>query len=130
MHDRISDQLAGPVIGDVPAPVHVVQLGSHPVQCFLVDQQVRPVAVATHGVGVGVFEEEQVVVAAVQDPAFMDRPLQVPRLPVREPAQPAGTQHHCSSDSQSQVSRFSLMRRRKRTAVDPSKARWSHVNPR
>ena len=54
---RITDELAGTVIGDVSTPVHVMQfsaeLGEHP----RVDEKVGTIPVAADGVGVGMFEE-------------------------------------------------------------------------
>ena len=65
------------------------------------------------------------------DAALVQRSLQIPGLVVRQAPEPADAEPvHDSSCSQSQVSRFSLMRRRNSTAVEPSNARWSQVNPR
>jgi hypothetical protein len=54
------------------------------------DQQIRPIAVSTNGVGVGMFDEQQVVVrAASGDPALPQRFLKIPRFVVWKPTEPA-----------------------------------------
>jgi hypothetical protein len=88
---RIPDQLAGAVIGDVTAAVDVVQfrieLGEH----RRLDEQVGAVSVPPHRVRVGVFEQQQIVVVGASGPlALVDGPLQVPRLHVRQPTEPTG----------------------------------------
>ena len=121
--NRIPDELAGAVESDIAAPVDVVDLCR---QLGPIDQQVRGVAVSSDGENGRVLEQQQVVVRrAPNHLALMDRTLEIPGLRVGQAPQPAGPQHRlqASSCSQSQVSRFSLILLKKRTAVDPSRAR-------
>ena len=123
--NRVAHQLAGAVIGDVATPVDLMDLGADGGGEFRGDEDIGAVAEPPHGVGVGMLEQQQVVVrGTARNPALVKGPLQVPGLLVGQPAEPAGPElGHASSCSQSQVSRFSLIRLRNITAVDPSKAR-------
>ena len=143
-NDRVSDQLAGTVVGDVSSPVDVEALGSDLDQSLGGDQQVGAVAVAPQRVDVGMFLQQQVVGGAPSSvPPLPEGPLQVPGLLVREASQPSRPQESVVGRhpekpvglpgravtvqvrccSQSQFSRLSFIRRRNSTAVEPSKAR-------
>ena len=139
-NDRVPDELAGSVVGDVAAAVDVVHSAPKSPRRSSASQQVGAVTVATHGVDVGVLDQQQVVVGRVRP---VVRPSQKARCRSHassygEPSQPASPEPlarravgaHDSSCSQSQVSRFCLIRCRNSTAVDPSNTRWSHVRPR
>ena len=78
----VADQLAGSVVGDVTAAVDPDHLDSH--RCRF-DQHMIDVAVGAEGVHGRVLQQQQVVL----DRAPADRPLQGPRLPVRDASQPA-----------------------------------------
>ena len=128
--DGISDELAGAVIGDVTASVDGMEFGLQVGEDGSIHLQVRTVPVSPDGVRVGMLQQQEVVVSsAAVGPPIPDGALQVPRLCVPEPPEPADPQlstvprRHASSCSQSQVSRFCWIRRRKSTAVEPSKAR-------
>ncbi len=120
--NRIADQLAGTVKSDVPTPIHMKQLSAEFAQHSLINQQMGFVSVATDRVGGGMLEQQQIIISTTAiSAALVKGALQIPRLAVWKPAQPANS--HASSCSQSQVSRFCLSRCRKSTAVEPSKAR-------
>ena len=90
-HDGIADQLAGAVVGDVAAAVDVETLRADSGQSLLGDEEVGAVAVAAHGVDVGMFLQEQVIRPCPAGlPAFPEGALQVPGLVIREAAQPPG----------------------------------------
>ena len=119
--DGIADQLTRAVECDVSAAIDVVHLDPQP---HAVDEQVRAVPVAADGEDRRVFEQQEVVVPSpADDLALVDGTLQIPRFGIGQPTEPAGAEGHASSCSQSQVSRFCLMRWRKSTAVEPSNAR-------
>ena len=138
-NDRIPDKLTRPVIGDVSATIDIEHRRTDAVERFLGDRQIGSVTVPTNRVGVGVLEEQQIVIAgAARRSPLPDRPLEVPRLLIGDTPEPAVPKHapsqkgfgHLSSCSQSHVSRFSLMRFRNNTAVDPSNTLWSQLRPR
>ena len=77
-------------------------------------QQIRSVTVAADRVGRRVFQQQQVVLCgAAVDTTLPESSLQVPRLGIRQSAEPSDPEHrsrrHASSCSQSQVSRFCLI---------------------
>ncbi len=125
--DRIAHELSGAVVCDVTTTINMMDLGSDVAQIGFGNQQVGPVAVAADGIRMRMFQEEQIVVTAPPAyPALPEGLLEVPGLCIWQPSQPADTKlcrRHANSWSQSHVSRFSLIRRKKRTAVDPSKTR-------
>ena len=114
--------------GNYPAPlaaIDVMQLGTDRGDERLRHPEVRPVPEAPHGVDVRMLEQQQVVVVvATGDPPLVEGALEIPRLLVRESTEPPDSERaHDSSCSQSHVSMASLIRRRNRTAVEPSNAR-------
>ena len=96
------------MIGDVPAPVGVDELGADRVR---VDQEVVEGPARPQGEDVGVLQQEQVVVRGVGEQAV----LQGVGVGVRHPPQPPQSQHY-SSASQSRVSMMSFSRARKAAA--------------
>ena len=75
------------MVGDVTTPVGAGQLGTN---CTRRHQQVAEVGPDAQGVDGWVLEEQQVVVGALLEQAA----LQVERLAVRNPAQPADVEAH------------------------------------
>ncbi len=107
--DRVSDELAGTVERDVPAPVDVEQLGSLGRQKLFGDEQVRVRGVASDRVDGRVLDEEEVVVVGpTGGPALVDRFLKVPRLLVRQATQPAGPK--CVGGSEAHATRVGTPR--------------------
>jgi hypothetical protein len=117
--DRIADELARAVIGDVAAAVGVHELRTHGVGR---DEHVLAVGARPERVDVRVLEQEQVVVAGLA----MQRALEVVRLRVGHPAQlahPQPVRAQSSSASQSRVSRSVRTAFRNAAAYAPSNAR-------
>ena len=85
--DRVADELARSVVGDVTTPVGAGQLGTDRTRRH---QHVAEVGPHAQGVDGWVLEEQQVVVGALLEQAA----LQVERLAVRNPAQPADVEAH------------------------------------
>ena len=75
MADRIPDELAGTVIGDVTAAIDVMNLATSRDHALRGDEQVRTRGEASDRVDVGMLEEEQVVVfgPAGDRPSWMAR---------------------------------------------------------
>ena len=91
--NRVADQLAGAVVGDVPAPVDVEPLRPQLRQARLGNQQVGAVPVAPHRIHVGMLHQQQIVGAgAAPQPPLPEGLLQIPGLPVGHPPQPADAQ--------------------------------------
>ena len=116
--DRVADQLARPVVGDVAAPVGSHQLGPDRGR---VDEHVGRVGVHPERVDVRVLEQQQVVVAARGRAGRAA--ARAPR--VGDPTQPANPEHRRpvsarvpaqSSAAQSWVSRISVTRARNAAA--------------
>ena len=113
--DRVADELARPVVGDLAAPVGLHHLGPEGLN---VGQQVAPAAPAAQGHHVGVLQQQQMVVAG----AAVQPPLQGQGVAVGDPPQPADAQGRVrpggqrTSASQSRVSMISLTRCRKAAA--------------
>src|SRR5690606_23594901 len=149
--DGITDQLPGAVEGDVATPVDFVDLRPGRLDYLTCGEEIGAVTVATDREDRRVFDQEEIVVLGpAADPALVECLLEIPGLGIGQLAQPPGPEElgachepkvsafaiysntvlYVSSCSQSQLSMFSLIRRRKRTAVEPSKARWSQVRPR
>jgi hypothetical protein len=104
--DRIHDQLSGPVVGDVAAPVGPRDRGS---EGSRVAQDVRRVGPHPEGEHVRVLEHEQVVVGS----PLGEAPLERVGLVVGHGAEPADPQHAAqSSAAQSRVVRISPTWRR------------------
>ena len=78
--DRVADQLPGPVVGDVAAPVGGHQLPSLGLD---VDQDVGGRRRASEGDHVGMLEQQDVVVVV-----GLESPLQGEGVVVRDPAEP------------------------------------------
>jgi hypothetical protein len=107
--DRVADQLAGPVVGDVAAPVGPDEVRPHGRG---LDQHVGGVGPHPERVDVRVLEQEQVVVG----PGPQAR-LEGERVGVGDPPQPADPQPgQAISAAQSRVSRISLTLARKAAA--------------
>jgi len=124
-NDGIADELTGSVVCDVPTTIDVDELRSDIGKEIPADGQVRAVAVPSNRVGVGVLEQQEIVIVrSTSRTTFPDRTLKIPRFVVVDAPEPPGTkdtfERHLSSCSQSQVSRFSLIRFKNRAAVDPS----------
>ncbi len=100
--DRIADELTRTVIRDVAATVGLHDRGAAGRGG---GSQVRRIGPHAEGVGVRVFEEEQMVVG----PGASQPVHQRVGVTVGDPAQPAQTQGHASSTAQSLVSRFALI---------------------
>jgi hypothetical protein len=81
--DRVPDQLAGPVVGDVAAPVGLDQVGPDRRRRHEHVGQVGPHA---ERVDVRVLEQQQPLVV----PGPMEGALELGRLPVRNSTEPAG----------------------------------------
>ena len=80
-HDRVADDLAGPMEGDVATAVHPQQLGANRRR---VDEHVRLVGVHPERVRRRVFEQQQVVARRPLE----QRALQGEPLAVGNPAEP------------------------------------------
>ena len=106
--DRVADELARAVVGDVPASVGADELGADRVR---VDQEVVEGPASPQGEDVGVLQQEQVVVRGAGEQAV----LQGVGVGIRHPPQPPQAQHY-SSVSQSRVSMMSFSRARKAAA--------------
>ncbi len=145
-HDGISDELTGPMERDVAAPVHIEDLRPGRSHRLAIGQQVGRIPVPSDREHRRMLHQQQIVVGgAAAGPPFVEATLEIPGLGVGQPPQPADTEsrwsghdhrlsasamYQVSSCSQSHVSMFCLIRCRNSTAVEPSKARWSQVNPR
>jgi hypothetical protein len=79
--DRIPDELARAVIGDVSTPVDVMDLRPGSGYDQPIGEQIRGVPVAPNREHRGVLEQQQVVVGGpAHDLSFMDGALKVPGL--------------------------------------------------
>ena len=113
--DRIADQLAGAVIGDVASPIGSHQLGPDRLRA---DQNVLGPSPHAERVDVGMLEEKQIVVAGPRE----QRPLERVGVVVADPSEPACPKHlrprlpAYSSWAQSLVSRTSRSLARNRDA--------------
>ena len=88
-HDRIADQLAGPVVGDAPAAVGVDDLDPARAVEVLAEGQLAVGRAPTAGVDGRVFEQQQRVGQLLGQPAFADAQLQGERVAVGDRAQVA-----------------------------------------
>ena len=59
IEDGITDELSGAMISDVASPVYMVKGNALYFQGGFIKEQVFAVAVASQGIGVGMFEKEQ-----------------------------------------------------------------------
>ena len=84
--DRVPDELAGPVVGDVPTSVGPHQLGAYGGR---VDEHVGRIGPDPEREHVRVFKQEEVVVLRREQ-----RPLHGQRVPVPDPPQPTNPQGH------------------------------------
>ena len=82
IHDRISDDLAGTVVGDVAAASGLVHLDAARRQRFGCREDVTAAAVAAHAERqhVRMFDEQQQIADAVRAALFDERALQRERL--------------------------------------------------
>ena len=107
-HDRVGDQLAGPVVGDVAAAIGALERRTHQRR---VDQHVPFVRMGPERVGVRVLQEQEVVVPGPRG----QRVLQHVRLVVRNRPERPDAQHGRrpqSSAAQSRLLRSSEIRAR------------------
>ena len=84
--DRVADELAGTVVGEVAAAVDADAVGA---DLAGIDEQVGLICARTRSEDVVVFKQQQVVVRAVRPQA----PLQVERFAEADPSEPAHLQH-------------------------------------
>ena len=99
--DRVADQLARAVVGDVAAPIRLDQFGA---ELGRIHQHVAELGAQSHGVDGVVLQQQQPVIAAA---GLGQRPLEGEGVGVTDPTQPTNPQGHSSAD-QSLVSRISL----------------------
>ena len=88
VHDGIADQLTGAVVGDLAAPVDLVDGDSGAGEGVAVEEDVSHAASAAEGVDVGVLEQEHGVADARLLPALDEGCLQRPRAAVFKLSQP------------------------------------------
>ncbi len=108
VHNGVGDELARAVVRDVATPVAGHEFGADESR---VDEHVGPIGVHPEGEHVRVLEQQQVVVAST----VVQGALQRVRLRVRDPAEPANSEHSCllptqSSAAQSCVASSSVTR--------------------
>jgi hypothetical protein len=89
--DRVHDHLSGPVVGDVAAPVRLLERGPH--RCRI-DQDMSAVGVGPQGEDVRMLEHQEVVVVAV----LCQRVLQGEGLVIGNGSQVANPKHGSTLD--------------------------------
>ena len=99
VHDRIGDQLPRPVVGDVPAAVGALEHGADQ---HRVDEDMALVGVRPERVGVGVLQEEQIVVGGLGGQGMLQRE----RLVVRHRPEHPDAQHRSAPQSSAPQSRL------------------------
>ena len=87
--DRVRDQLAGPVVGDLAAALHAQHLDPAGGELVGGREHVGVVRLATQRQHRGVLEEQQLVVDPAVRAGRREALLQVPGLAIGDPAQPA-----------------------------------------
>jgi hypothetical protein len=81
LEDGVPHQLTRAVIGDVPATIDMMYLGSDAAQLRLRDEQIGTVPISTDRVGVRVLEKQQIVVRApATNPTLPEGSLEIPGL--------------------------------------------------
>ena len=86
--DRVGDQLAGPVPGDVAAPGDAADAVSGPLQLGRCDAEVRGIRPPARGVDTLVLEQEQGVRHGLGDPPGVELLLQLVRVVVADAPEP------------------------------------------
>ena len=80
------------MVRDLAAPLHADHLDPAPAQLVRVGEDVVLVGVPAEGQHGIVLEEQELVADQVVGPGFRERTLEVPRLAISDPAEPADRQ--------------------------------------